>query len=408
VLALRERRKRNFVSTNALGEVSTIKAQVDTPVAKPTAPVHRTTVAHVVGTLRDGGAEALLRGLLPRLAAKPDLDMHVVSVYDPRLTADERAALGATLHVVGRRGRGDLGFAPRLLATLRAIRPDIVHGHIHTGKYAGRIAAIAAGVPKIVFTEHGDEAGGALRWAAKRVLNARTNKFIVFTPDERREYALAESIPETRIAVIPNGIPLPAPVDVGAARRDLGLSGNDIALVTAARLVHQKNQALALRALAQLHAAGRGDTRLFVIGDGPDRSALEALAAELGVAPAVRFLGYRNDAAQLVAACDLMLLPSRWEKMPLVLGEAMLAGIPVVSAPWTGVDAFVRDGITGFVSADWTVDAFAAAVESAVENPGLRRLVAAGATEIARERFDLQRTADTHAELYRELARARS
>ncbi len=364
----------------------------------------QTRVVHLVATLRDGGAETLVRALIPRLAAVPSLDVQVVSVYDPRLDDAERAQLGAPLHVIGRRGRADLSFAPRLLQTLRRVAPDIVHGHIHTGKYAGRIAAIIAGVPRIVFTEHGDETGGVVRSVVKRILNARTDRFIVFTEAERRRYALAENLALQKIDVIANGIPLPEPTDTVATRKELRLQPTDFAIVTAARLVHQKNQELALRAVAKLRANGRKQLRLIVIGDGTDAHALRTLAAELDLADSVSFLGYRRDAQRLSAACDLMVLPSRWEKMPLVLGESMLCGVPVVTAPWTGVREFVEHGQTGYVTNDWSVDAFSSAIASAIDDSFARREIAAAAKETALDRFDLERTVARHASLYQSLS----
>jgi glycosyltransferase involved in cell wall biosynthesis len=367
----------------------------------------KTKVVQIVSTMRDGGAEALLRGLVPRLAAEADLDVHVVSIYDARLDAAERAALGAQLHVIGRHSRRDLSFAPRLLSTLRRLRPDVTHGHIHAGKFAGRLASIAAGVPNIVFTEHGDEAKGIVHWSVNRMLNARTARFIVFTEDERRRYAAAHGIPLERIAVIANGIPAPEPVDVAAARREIGLNDGEFAIATAARLVHQKNQELVLRSVAALRAAGRRQIRLFIIGDGADSQKLQALARELDLGDAVRFLGYRKDAQRLTAACDVMALPSRWEKMPLVLGEAMLAGVPVVSTPWTGVEAFIESGRTGYLADDWSVEAFSAALAQPIDDPASLEAIRSRAAQLAGQRFDLDRTARLHADLYRELAQHR-
>jgi glycosyltransferase involved in cell wall biosynthesis len=364
----------------------------------------KTTVVQVVPTLRDGGAEALIRNLVPLLAAEPDLAVHVVSVYDARLDDDERRLLSAPLHVIGRRGRADLSFAPRLVSTLRRLRPDVVHGHIHSGKFAGRMAALAAGVPNIVFTEHGDEARGIVHGSVNRALNLVTARFVVFTDAERLRYGREQGIALERIAVIGNGIPEPPASDVAATRAELGLGPNEVAVAIPARLEKQKNQQLALRALAALRATGRGDVRLFIIGAGSDADALAALRAELRLTSAVTFLGYRRDAQRITAACDLMALPSLWEKMPLVLGEAMLAGVPVVSAPWTGVDVFIEDGITGFLAADWSVDAFRAAMARPAGDAVARRAVASRAREAAALRFDLRRSVRLHADLYRELA----
>lgn len=368
----------------------------------------KTTVVHIVGTMRDGGAEALLRTLVPRIAAEPDLDLHFVSIYGSRLDAAELEALGVPVHEIGRRSRADVSFAPRLVETIRRLKPQIAHTHCHSGKFAGRMAAIAAGVPNIVFSEHGDEAKGVVHWSVNRLLNARTAKFIVFTDGERERYSAEHGIPLERIKVIPNGILAPASIDVAQTRHQMGLGEDDFAIVIAARLVHQKNQELLLRSVAALHRAGRRNIRLFIIGEGPEAGTLQALARELEVADSVHFLGYRNDAQALTSASDLLALSSRWERMPLVMGEAMLSGVPVASTPWTGVETFIKDGETGYLSADWSIAAYSSTLARAMQDALSRKAVAARARTAAAERFDIRRAVRSHAELYRELVAAGS
>ncbi len=348
----------------------------------------------------------MLRALVPKLAEQSDLDMHFLSIYDSTLSPSEKDALGVPVHEISRRSRSDLGFAARLLGTLRRLAPTVVHGHSHSGKFAGRMGAIAAGVPNIVFSEHGDDARGAIHWSVNRLLNARTARFIVFTDGERQRFAHQHALPLERVAVIPNGIPVPAATDAQATRRELGLRKGDFAIVTPARLVHQKNHELLLRAVAALRASGRDHVRLFIVGEGPRGETLRATATELGLDGVVQFLGFRNDAPRLTAAADVLALSSLWEKMPLVLGEAMLSGIPVVSTPWTGIDTLVTDGETGYLSADWSVEAYTAALGRAIDDPAARLTLANRAREVAMERFDLERAVRAHADLYRTLASA--
>ena len=161
------------------------------PAATSDAPLR---VVHVVQHLKSGGAETLVRGLAAGLASS-GVAVTVVSIYPDALEPAERAALGFPVVTIGRRGRGDVGFFPRLVQTLRELSPDIVHAHLHAGKYAGRLAALAAGAPAIVFTEHGDEASGALRGAVNRVLHPRTTRFITFNEAQRRRFGASQGVP---------------------------------------------------------------------------------------------------------------------------------------------------------------------------------------------------------------------
>ena len=361
----------------------------------------RPHVVQLVATLREGGAEALIRSLVPRLLIH-GVDVTVVSVYPSRCDAHDREALGAPVIEIGRAGRRDVRFFPRLVATLRDLQPDIVHTHLHTGKFAGRAAAIMAGIPSIVFTEHGDEAGGLGRQAINAVLHPRTQRFVVFTNAQRTDFARTEHVPAERITVIPNGIaPAPTHGDREALRAHLALGPDAFAIFIPARLAHQKNQSLALRALATPGADPHWT--LVLAGDGPDRDALMREAQALGIGSRVRFLGYRSDVRMLNAAMDAFAMPSRWERMPLALGEAMIDGLAVVSAPWVGVHEFIDDGISGFIAADESAQAFAEALHRCTDDTLGRNRALVAARTFAGKRFDLDTSARAHVALYTSL-----
>jgi glycosyltransferase involved in cell wall biosynthesis len=355
-------------------------------------------VLHVVKELKGGGAETFVRGLARGLGGA-GLDVRILSLYPDGLREAERAELGVPIRALDRRGRADVaGFYPRLIAAVRAARPDIVHAHLHAGKFAGRIAAIAAGVPNIVFTEHGDEAGGALRRAVNRVLHPLTARFVVFSESQRRPFAARERVPLERVVAIPNGVAEPPPAERAGLRAELGLAEDAFALYLPARLTTQKNQTVALAAFA---AAFAGDerVRLFLAGSGPLEGALREEAAALGLGDRVRFLGFRDDAARLGRAMDAFVMPSVWERMPLALGEAMLAGLPVVTSPWEGHADFVRDGVTGIVAGDGSVAAFTRALER-LRDAALRARIAGNAREFALGAFGLSACVSRHIDLY--------
>jgi glycosyltransferase involved in cell wall biosynthesis len=372
----------------------------------PVAAPRPLRVLQIVQHLKSGGAETFVRGLATGLHAG-GLDVRILSLYPDGLEAAEREALGVPVVSLERRGRRDIaGFYPRLVAAIRAVRPDIVHGHLHAGKYAGRIGALVAGVPAIVFTEHGDEAGGALRAAVNGILHPRTTRFVVFSEAQRRAFSLRERVPLARVVVIPNGVAAPAPGERDELRRDLGLAPDAFAAYVPARMTAQKNHALALAAFASVFGSDPR-ARLIFAGSGPLEAEIRAESERLGLAGRVLFLGFRNDAARLMRAMDLFVMPSRWERMPLALGEAMRAGLAVVTTPWEGYEDFVRDGETGIVAADRSVEAFALALRAARE-PETRLRLAARAREFADEAFGLEASVARHAALYADIAKSRA
>jgi glycosyltransferase involved in cell wall biosynthesis len=314
-------------------------------------------VLHVVQRLKGGGAETVVRGLVAGLQREGSVAASVLSLYPDELSADERAQLGVPVTSLERRGRGDIaGFYPRLIRAIRDARPDVVHAHLHAGKYAGRIAAIAA------------RAG----------------------------------VPLERIVVIPNGVAEPPAADRWQLRDELGLPREAFVAYLPARMTRQKNHVLALRAFASTYGTDP-QARIVLAGSGELEAEIRAEADRLGLGTSALFLGFRDDAARLLRAMDVLVLPSVWERMPLALGEAMLAGIPVVTTPWNGSADFAGDGARAIVAADWSVASFAHALERAGD-AAERAHISARALDFARVAFSLDACVARHVALYRELA----
>ena len=361
-------------------------------------------VLHVIADLGTYGAERLLALLLNNLH-EPGLELAVMTVYS---SPEGAAALDVPVLDVARRGRYDVAFVFRMIGMMRAWRPDVVHTHMHNGKYWGRLAAIAAGVPTIVHTEHNSEFGApSVFRLVNRALIGRTDRVVAFSQTHRAALAADESIPLDRIAVIPNGIDLAAaPPDARErARAAVGAGENEHIVMHVGRLSGVKNQRLAIEAIALLEP----HVRLVFIGDGVDREPLEALARERGVAERVTFLGFRDDAAALVAGADIALVTSHNEAMPLAVIEAMISQAPLVSTPWKGAREMLGDGAYGLLAADYAPASVAAAVRDALADRSATAERAARARAFALHEYDIATTARRHAALYRELTeRSRS
>ena len=132
---------------------------------------------HVIADLGTYGAQRML-GLLVNAFDEPDQTTAVMTIYS---SPEAQAALQVPVLDVARRGRYDLAFLPRMIGQMRRWRPDVVHTHMHNGKYWGRIAALACGVPTIVHTEHNSEFGAPPVFRPiNRLLAGRTTAVIAF------------------------------------------------------------------------------------------------------------------------------------------------------------------------------------------------------------------------------------
>jgi glycosyltransferase involved in cell wall biosynthesis len=143
-----------------------------------------------------------------------------------------------------------------------------------------------------------------------------------------------------------------------------------------------------------------------IVGDGPERPALEAEIRAAGLLQRVELAGERRDVPQLLEDADVFVLSSRSEGAPLSILEAMAAGLPVVASAVGGVPEIVDDGTTGLLVPPGDAGALAAALERLLADPALRSRLGGAGWERVRERFDLAQLRRSHLELYdRELAR---
>jgi glycosyltransferase involved in cell wall biosynthesis len=177
--------------------------------------------------------------------------------------------------------------------------------------------------------------------------------------------------PERRAHYLPNFVPEMAAPPIARASLDTP-EGAPLALALG-RLHPNKGFDVLIEALAR--APG---IYLWLAGEGPDRVQLETRARSLAVANRVRFLGWREDIAALLATCDLLVCPSRHEPLGNVVIEAWAAGKPVIAASSMGPAALIRDGVTGLLVPIEDADALARALTRMAEDRGLRADLVAG------------------------------
>lgn len=285
-------------------------------------------------------------------------------------------------------------------------RPDVVHAHmVHANLFARALTRICP-VPATVCTAHSYFQGGALRMLAYR-LTDRWADLTTHVSDEGRQAMIeVRAAPEKRIIVIPNGIDTatyrPCAQTRAATRAALGLCETDRLVLNVGRLVWEKAQADLIDAFAEVSPAP--GTTLMIAGEGPLRAALTQRIAERGLAASVRLLGQRQDVPALLNAADLFVLSSRIEGMPLVVGEALACGCPVVATDASGVAALM--GNAGTTVARGDPAALAGAMRDA-----LARGRGESSDEAARHRhiastFSIEAIANEWLRLYATYARA--
>jgi glycosyltransferase involved in cell wall biosynthesis len=299
-------------------------------------------VLHVVGDSRFGGAGWIILRLC-QIAKDEGWQVDVLTTDPPFQQAVLRQGLGVVnLDVIRRaiRPLWDLWGLIRLYRFFRRQRYSIVHTHTSKAGFVGRLAGYLAGVPIIVHTAHGfafhelSPLSTRFLYATLERLASRWSNRIVSVSEFHRRWALELGMCKPhQIVAIPNGVAT-AERNSEIASEDLrcmlGVHKGDLLILSVSRLAADKGLEYLIEAAATLPRIRHG-IRIAIAGDGPIRSRLEQLAFKKGVADRVLFLGFRRDIGDLLAACDLVVLPSLREGFSIALLEAMAAGKPIIA-----------------------------------------------------------------------------
>jgi glycosyltransferase involved in cell wall biosynthesis len=356
--------------------------------------------------LARGGAEAQVAQLAMALGGET---ARVISLLPPTAYEDQLASAGIEVHSLGMRpGRPDPRALARLARLLRSARPHVLHAHMFHANLLARMVRLICPVPVVISTIHsmaeskleGTAASYRSRERLYRLTDRLSDATVCVSAAVAERHVAARAVSLQRVRVIPNGVDTdrfrPDPCARERLRGELGL-GEEFAWLAAGRLIWKKDYPTLLRAMAE-----QPEGILLIAGDGPLRSDLERLAAELGAR--VRFLGVREDLPRLMNACDALALSSAVEGLPMVLLEAAATGLPSVATEVGGVAEAVLHARTGLLVPPGDSETLAAAMAAlAALPPNARANMGRAARDHALARFDMRSVAAQWLELYQRL-----
>jgi glycosyltransferase involved in cell wall biosynthesis len=369
----------------------------------------RVRAAFFLSDLDAGGAQRtvanLVNGLPPdRVAARLIVARNTGSARDWLAQADNVVDLGCV------RTRDALWPLRRYLG---AEHPNVLFATMVDANIIAALATrLSAQAPRLILRETNSHRSrddlGRVRRCAVRWAYRRADAVVALSHGVGRELIADYGLDPARVVTIHN------PVDIEswrlraqAVRRAAApwgpFGGDGPVLVAVGRLIRQKGFDLLLRALARCAGAGQ-KAQLVIVGEGPERGALEALAQELGVAGRVLLAGFVADPAAWYAHGDIFVLPSRWEGFGHVIVEAMACGLPVIAfdCPYGPVDILGK-GKGGILVAPEDESALAAAIDSVLGDPEQRARLTAAAPGVA-GRFSQQRIVMEYAHLIEAVA----
>ena len=285
-----------------------------------------------------------------------------------------------------------------------AHKPDIVNIQCGSNHVALKdvLAVRIAGLSRLVVSiHHPDPWGDDPRHRVNTGRASRLCDALIVPSRATRDLLLEANVPARKIRIIPSGVPVPTRFPSRAdARARLGLSPDAFVVSSLARLVPHKNIGDLIEAAARVPDPD-GQLRVVVAGDGPERAALEDLAAaRLG--PRATFLGRLPDETipDVYAAADLFCLPSKLEGFGLVYIEAAYHGVPSIGTRVGGVPDVIVDGETGLLVPVGDVPALAAALARLRDDPALRQRLGAAARTRAYAEFTVEHMTDRYAKVY--------
>jgi len=318
--------------------------------------------------------------------------------YESNMGSSETSAVESCLEDAGRNGvriltipelvrriypLGDLRAFFKLIRMFREERPHIVHTHTSKAGILGRWAARLAGVPAIIHTPHGHVFWGYFnKWETKififleRLTATITDRIITLTGQEKKDHLRCHIAGEAKFAVIHSGVELSrfsdAQINPDDAKKMLGIPKGTFVVGTVGRLTTIKGHKYLIEAARKILLI-RPDMTFIFLGDGELMNDLKAQAASLGIYDKVKFLGWREDVAEVMSTFDLFVLPSLNEGMGKVLVEAMAMGKPIIASHVGGISDLVKNEENGLLVPPEDAEAIARSISILHSKPLKRK-----------------------------------
>jgi glycosyltransferase involved in cell wall biosynthesis len=306
-------------------------------------------VLHLIESMGHGGAEWLIVEHVRH--AGPGVESLVCAVNRGGAALEAAAALGAGTFVLEKAERR-WATLQRLRRMLRDEGVDVVNGHNPVGGLYAALASFGARRPIVFRTEHSTHYRGrhsAVYPVLETLSTAVTRRVVCVCQAVLESHVRRMPWAARRFVTVANGISsAPHTRARDSVRQELGIALDERVALTVGSLTPAKAQHLLLEAFVEV-ARRVPEARLYVAGEGALRPALEAQIRREGLDQKVRLLGARRDTAELMAACDVFVLSSVREGLPVTVLEAMRAGRPVVATRAGGTAEAVDDGVTGRV-----------------------------------------------------------
>jgi len=370
-------------------------------------------ILHVLDSGGMYGAEVMLLHLMAaqqKLGLTPILvSIGEIGIADKPVEVEARKR-GLTVQPFRMRAGFNLTGALHLLGWAREQGVQVLHSHGYKGNILlGMLPRRLRRLPLVVTVHGWTWTGGLSRMMVYEWLDAlclRRAQAVVIVNSVMRSHPRLQAIAGHRLHVINNGIPL-ADTDKESSGSPLGQEildsvGQGTSIVALGRLSEEKGLLFLIRAVGELVAMGR-DVCLVILGEGPQRPELEQLVEQLGLSARVRMPGFVDDGARFLSYFSIFVLPSLTEGLPMVLLEAMEAGLPIVASRVGGIPEVLDHGQCGLLVPAGEVAPLRDALLTLVENSEQAKIRVQRARERVRAQYSSEAMAQRYLTVYQEV-----
>jgi glycosyltransferase involved in cell wall biosynthesis len=342
--------------------------------------------------------------------AMPDVEVTIVTYQrGPQESALASAAREAGLPValVAERWRWDTQVFKQLRQVIAAINPDILETRNVKSHFLVRLLGLQRKYPWVAWN-HGYTETSSLdrmytlldRWSLRGAYR------VVTVCQPFADTIAALGVRRDRIRILHNSVkPFVAPPgdEMERVRRELGIQDHEAVVLSVGRLSREKGHADLVRAAAKLVGMpGTDPFRVVIVGDGPEREALNKLTAQLGMEKVVSFAGFQRDTRPYYAMATIVAVPSHSEGSPNVVLEAMAAGLPIAANRVGGIPEILEECVTGLMVEPYDPEAMAKGLFRLMSDTELRTRLGAGAQERATSAHTPEAYRSALVEFYRE------
>jgi glycosyltransferase involved in cell wall biosynthesis len=365
-------------------------------------------VLHVITTINRGGAENHLFYLV-RAQIKQGFTVSVAYLKGDGYWTDAMVSLGVRIIPLGLKSYKDLAPIIKLRALIRLTTPDIIHAHMPPAELYSRFALLNLKPPPIfVISKHNDEPffKGFGHAAVSRWVSLRALRIISISNAVNHYTTKYIQRPKAPVTTVHYGIDATPYETVSDKRRqevldELSIPPNAFVIGSVTRFVPQKGLHILLKSYARYLLTATLESRLVMVGSGPQELELRSLARQLCLEQNIVWAGFREDIPSIMNAFDLLVLTSLYEGFGLVLLEAMSASRPVIASRVSAIPEIVQHGLTGLLCSPGDHECFAQAM-LLLEDPELRTSFGAAGHDRVLELFTVERMSVHTCSIYEE------